>query len=271
MKVAAAINGSIVSTKSALYALHYAKELGYDLVLVHLKNRKDSIEEVENSIKTIMEIGQKFNIETSVQILNEDTDNMIKKYLHEVRIDTLFCSTRRYKEYYTNSFSERLSKMDIPVNLAVVRVVDLSHNDSLGSIALPIKEAKLSVKKFSFLSAMAKAYSSKAEIFSITTMSKNKMVHIDMAHAKQMLEDINFKLRHYLSLSKLIGFNITIKHEFSMNEENSILEHIARSEHQLVIIGAERLSFFSKFLGKEPIEKLLQNASVNTIAFYPRK
>ncbi|MEA3353219.1 MAG: universal stress protein [Campylobacterota bacterium] len=271
MKVIAAVNGSVVSQMSAKYALEYANVLHYDLVLLYIKNKKDPMEDVNETFETLSLEGSKIGVNIETVILKGDPHKAIKDYLLNTNADTLFCSTRRGKDYFTNSFSERLSKAKLPVNLAVVRVVHLAQNNSFESIILPIKESKLSVKKFTFFSVMAKAFDAKTEVYSITTMSKNKMVHIDIKKAKEMLAFINSNLRHYVQLSKILGFHLTIKHEFTLNEENTILEHIARSNHQLAIIGAKRLSFFSRFLGKEPIEKLLQNSSINTIAFYPQE
>ena len=56
-----------------------------------------------------------------------------------------------------------------------------------------------------------------------------------------------------------------------MHEESAILEHIVKSNHKLSIIGAKRLSFFSTFLRREPIEDIMQNSSINTIAYYPKE
>jgi hypothetical protein len=66
-------------------------------------------------------------------------------------------------------------------------------------------------------------------------------------------------------------FRVHIKHSFTNSEANSILTHIAKSDVQLAIIGAKRLSIKSFFSKEIPIEKLMREASVNTIAYYPKE
>lgn len=53
MTVAAAINGQISSKGPALFAMRYAAALGRVLELLHVKNDKDDLEEVESSMDDI--------------------------------------------------------------------------------------------------------------------------------------------------------------------------------------------------------------------------
>ena len=90
MKVIAAINGTIISENSALYALHYAKELEFTLVLLHVKNRKDSIEDVHKSFLRIEKAAQSINVEIEKVILEGSIGKSIKSYISETHVDTLF-------------------------------------------------------------------------------------------------------------------------------------------------------------------------------------
>ncbi len=66
-------------------------------------------------------------------------------------------------------------------------------------------------------------------------------------------------------------FTLYIKHDFTSNETQSILMEIAKSDVQLLVIGAKRLSVSSFFFKEMPIEKLMRDTSVNTIAYYTKE
>jgi len=271
MKVVATINGSITSESMAFYALRYAQSSNFSLFLLHVKNEKDSISEVEASIERITTVALSENIKIQHVILEKSSKQEIKKFLSSINIDTIFCSTRKRKKYIANSFSEVLIEMNLNVDVAVVRIVNISSIRDFGSMTLFIKEDKLSVKKFAFFSTLASAYRADAEIYSVTSMSKYRLSRVDTHEARQRLESINYNLRHYLKLVNFMPFNIHIKHSFTSSEAKSILTHIAKSDVQLAVVGAKRLSIKSFFSKEIPIEKLMREASVNTIAYYPKE
>ncbi len=271
MKVVAAINGSLVSEGSAFLALQYAKEQSLDLLLLHIKNDKDSLESVYSSSKEIKHAAIKEGVECDIVILEGSPRDVVPEYLNNLHVDAFFCSTRVRQRFFTNSFSERLIKMNLNTDIAVVRIVHMHNFKEVDGIVLPIKDAKLSVKKFTFVSTLALAFKSDVEILSLSMTTKNRLAKFDMRKLRERFAHINFELRHYKDLSKLIPFTLRIKHEFSDNETQSILHHIAHSECQLVVVGAKRFSFFSFFRGEKPIETLLRQTSKNMIAYYPKE
>ena len=271
MKVIAAINGSLVSESSAFLALNYAKNQGIDLILLHVKNHKDDISEVQNSASRIKAAADDLQLNCETVILKGHIKEAIKEYLEPLHIDSFFCSTRMHKNFITNSFSEAILKMKLNTNIAVIRIVHSHQFKELSSILLPIKETKLSVYKFTFVSTLASTYKSNVHILSISTTSKNHLAKQTLSTLRERSAHINFQLRHYLNLARLMPFKLNIKHDFSTNESNSILKYMAAHDSQLVIIGAKRLSFFSLFKGEKPIERLMRETSTNLIAFYPKE
>ena len=159
--------------------------------------------------------------------------------------------------------------MNLDVDIAIVRIVKMSNIMDLNSMLLSIKEDKLSVKKFTFFSTIASAYKADGEIYSVTSMSRWKLSKVDMHEARQKLGIINHNLRHYIKLSNFMPFSMHIKHDFTNNGVESLLTRIVKSNTQLVVIGAKRLSVKSFFKKEIPIEKLMREASVNVIAYYP--
>ena len=271
MKVIAAINGTITAESMAFYALKYAQVQGQTLVLLHIENEKDNISEVESSMDRISTIAVSENVQIERVVLNSALKPALKNFLSTIYADIIFCSTRKKKRFIANSFSEILTNMNLKVDIAVVRVVNIYKIMDLNNMMLSIKGDKLSVKKFTFFATLASAYKANTEIYSVSSMSKYKLSRIDMHEAREKLGLINYNLRHYLKLSHYMPFSIHIKHNFTQNEEESILSHIAKSNTELVIIGAKRLSVSSFFQSEMPIEKLMREASVNTIAYYPKE
>ena len=271
MKVIAAINGTVTAESMAFYALKYAQVQNLTLVLLHIKNPKDSISDVELSMDRISTIAISNNIQTEQVILKGSINRAIKNYLEDIFADIIFCSTRKNENFITNSFSLQLTKMNLNVDIAIVRVVKMSNIRDLKRVMLSIREDKLSVKKFTFFSSIVSAYEADAEIYSVSSMSRTELSRVDMHEARERLSLINYNLRHYVKLSHIMKYPLTIKHDFTNNEAKSIFTHIVKSDAQLVIIGAKRLSIKSFFKKEMPIEKLMSEASVNTIAYYPKE
>ena len=271
MKVVASLNGSITSESMAFYALKYAKAQGYTLVLFHVKNKKDSIDDVDASIKRIVTVAGPEHVQTETLILEKSSKSKIKEILSDLHIDTIFCSTRRDKKFISDSFSELLVKMNLDADIAVARIVNISNITEIENIFLSIKTDRLSVKKFTFFSTLASAYKAKGEVYSVTKVSKFRFAKIDIHETRQRLASINYNLRHYKKLSNFMSYDLHIKHDFTSSETQSILSQVAKSDVQLLIVGAKRLSVTSVFSKEIPIERLMRAASVNTIAYYTKE
>jgi len=270
MKVIAAINGTITSESMAFYALRYAKVQNFTLLLLHVENIKDDLDEVKASIERITTVALSEDIQVQHIILKKSSKKEIKNFLSSANVDTIFCSTRKHKKFITDSFSKVLKNMNLKIDVAVVRIVNIMDIKNIKNIVLCIKEDKLSVKKFTFFATLALSYKADGEIYSVTRMSKYRQAIVSLHEARQRLEVINYNLRHYMKLVNFMPFSIHIKHSFADSEEKSILTHIAKSDVQLAVIGAKRLSIKSIFSKEMPIEKLMREASVNTIAYYPK-
>ncbi len=271
MKVIAALNGTITAESMALYALKYAKGQGLPLLLFHSENEKDDLEDVRASMDRISTLALSQEVQTETVILERSSHKTIKTFLSGIDIDIIFCNTRKYKSLISGSFSEALTKMDLNADIAIVRIVNISSIMDIDKMILSIKEDRLSVKKFAFFASLASSYRAESEIYSVSVMSRRALAAVDMHKARTQLGLINYNLRHYMKLSHFMPFTLRIEHGFSQNETKSILTHIAKSTAQLVVIGARRLTV-STILKKEmPIEKLMREASVNTIAYYPKE
>jgi hypothetical protein len=271
MKVIASLNGSITSESTALYALKYAQAQNFTLVLFHIKNQKDDLENVTSSINRISTLAASENIQTETVILEEFDKSTIKEFLITNNTDTIFCSTRKHTKFIKDSFSELLIQMNLNIDIAVVRIVHINNIMDPGNIFLSIKEDRLSAKKFTFFSILASAYEAKGEIYSVTKISKFRLAKIDIHEIRKQLSAINDNLRHYIKLSNFMPFELYIKHDFSPDETQSILSEVAKSDVQLLIVGAKRLSVSSFFSKELPIERLMREASVNTIAYYTKE
>lgn len=60
-----------------------------------------------------------------------------------------------HRSFFENSLSEKLNRISLPANLAVVRVAHVHAVFVTEDILLPIREDRLSVRKFAFFSSLA--------------------------------------------------------------------------------------------------------------------
>lgn len=271
MKVIAAINGTITAESMAFYALKYARGQDFTLLLLHIKNEKDDLNEVNASIKRITTLALAQEVQTESMILEKSSKKAIRTFLSGISVDVIFCSTRKHKSLIRGSFSETLTKMGLEADIAIVRIVNINSTVDIDKMILSIKEDRLSVKKFAFFASLASSYEADAEIYSVSSMSRRTLSEVDMHEARVRLGQINYNLRHYIKLAYFMPFTLHIQHAFTEDEAESILAHIAKSGAQLVVIGARRLSVASLFNRQMPIEKLMSEACVNTIAYYPKE
>ena len=87
---------------------------------------------------------------------------------------------------------------------------------------------------------------------------------------RALLKKINDRLSHYAKLARFMGIPFHIKHAAARNEIDQVLHHLSHHPFQLMIIGGRRLSILSRLLRRKPIERLLHETPINTIAFYDR-
>jgi nucleotide-binding universal stress UspA family protein len=270
MKVIAAVNGLVASEISALYALRYAALYDYTLTLLHIHNPNDDIDEVESSMTLIEKVAEEGKVKTERVFLTGNPVKKIQAHLHDVKTDTLFCSTRMRRTFFENSLSERLSRLALPANLAVVRVARVEDLATTTDIVLPILEDRLSVKKFVFFSSMTRAFEATAEIYSISLADKRQMAALDIGATRDLFQKINARLNHYDQTLKLMNIPGRIKHAIAKNEVDQLLHHLANHEFHLMIIGGRRLSTLSGLFRENSLERIFRYTPTNTIAFYAR-
>ena len=270
MKVIAALNGLVSSDVAALYALRYAALFDYTLCLLHVLNPADRRAEVEMSMAEAEAAAALYGVKTERVFLTGKPAEAIRKYLAAARTDTLFCSTRTHRRFFEDSLSEKLSRLSLPANLAVVRVAHVNAVFVTENILLPIREDRLSAAKFAFFSSLAKAFGAATEIYSIHPTSRRRLAAMDTHTTKMLFQKINTRLSHYANTMKLLDIPLTIKHALTGREIDQILHHAARHDFQLMIIGGRRFSPLSGLFRENPMERLFWHTPVNTIAYYAR-
>jgi len=272
MNVIAAINGQVTSEVAALYGLHFARIQGWPLVLLHVVNPKDSLEAVEKSMANIEKTAAGYGMDCERVMLEGIAADAVMEYLVKNRSEILFCSTRyrQRKKFFNLSFSEKLAAMALPVDLAEVRVVHVHSTLSTERIVMPIKGDRMSVEKFTFFAAMARAYNASGEIYSITVTSRKKRAGLDLGDTRRILQKIDDRLSHYEQLARFMDVPLRFKHAIALNEIDQVLHHLSHNDFHLMIIGGARLSDYGSLARLKPIERLQRSTPVNTIAFYRR-
>jgi hypothetical protein len=269
MKVIALINGQITSEVSAIYALHYAKVNSYELELIHFLNNRDELVAVQRTIMRIKEMAKGYDIACHSDMFNNTVHYLIQ-YTKEHFVDTIFCATRIKKSFFSDSFSSLLIKLPLRANIAIARIVHVSAAMSIDSLLLPIEDDRLSVMKFHFFSSLVQAYEAQYELYSIKKCSTRRLSNMLYEEKKEAAHQINQQLRHYQKLSHFMHQSMHITHTFSPNFAQEVIEKSIHSPHQLIVIGAKRLSFFSPFLKRSSLENIMSKTHLNAIAFYPQ-
>lgn len=270
MKVIAAVNGLITSEVAAFYALRYAAVHGFPLVLLHVKNSKDSLDDVERSMDVIEEAAEIDNVVTERVVLGGDPIKAIRSFVDANRVDILFCSTSKRCRFFEKSLREQLVRSPLSADLAVVQVVRLDTHYLVRNMVLAIQEDRLSVKKFALFASFAKAYKAATEVYSVTLVDAKKLTELDIPLTRSMLRKINDRLSHYVKLACFMDIPLRIKHAVARNEIDQVLHHLSHHDFQLLFVGGRRLTILSRLFRAKPIERLFHEASINTIAFYGR-
>lgn len=265
MVVISLINGSIISETAAIYALKYAKKLEYKYILAHIQG-SDALEDVQKSVQNITKLSTNNGVES--EFISFETLDEFIKFVAIKDIDMLFCSTRHKHTLFDKSFVKSLLKKNIKADLAVLKVVKIGVAQSVDKIILPIRDSKLSVRKFALFASFSLIYDAKSEIYSVDKVRNRNLAKIDLTVQKKKLKEIVFNLRHYLKLSKLMDFKFSIKHDYALQESDVVLSHIAKNEYDLAIVGGHH---DKSFFGGHPIDILFEKPIINTLYFIPHK
>lgn len=271
MIVIAALNGTLTSETAAHYALRYCGVYKFDLHLLHVRNEADPIESVMQSMKNIEMEASRMEIKVEHVLLEGQPLNVLKAYVQKRPVDILFCSTPATRRFFLDSFSDKVTRMRMGCDVAVVRIASLESARRHSSLMLSIRDARLSVQKFVFFASLAKAYEIPAEVYSVSVMNWAALAKLDLASIKRIFRSINQRLGHYQKLAGLADFRFRLKHSVTTSENPQIVHHALRVGHDLVVIGGARLTFMAHLRGARPIEQLMRQTPVNLIAYYPRK
>ena len=265
MRVISLINGSLISETMTVYALNYAKQLNASVNLVYIKGG-DSLKYIMLSVENLKLIADNLGVE--IEYSTFDSLLQFKEFVDEKNVDMLFCSTRQQHTIFDKSFVKSLITQNVKADLAVVKVVKLGNVLAIENIIMPIRETKLSVKKFTLFSTFSLAYNAKSEIYSLDEISSKDMYKVTPKIIKARLKDILFGLRHYLKLLRELGVRFAIKHDFALAEGERVKSHIAKHHYDLAIVGAHpEKALFSH----HPIDILFENPMINTIYYLPHK
>ena len=265
MRVISLINGSLISETMTVYALNYAKQLNASVNLVYIKGG-DSLKYIMLSVENLKLIADNLGVE--IEYSTFDSLLQFKEFVDEKNVDMLFCSTRQQHTIFDKSFVKSLITQNVKADLAVVKVVKLGNVLAIENIIMPIRETKLSVKKFTLFSTFSLAYNAKSEIYSLDEISSKDMYKVTPKIIKARLKDILFGLRHYLKLLRELGVRFAIKHDFALAEGERVKSHIAKHHYDLAIVGAHpEKALFSH----HPIDILFENPMINAIYYLPHK
>ncbi len=263
MRVVSLINSNMICETSSTYALYYAKSLSLKLSLVHIKEN-EKLPLVEKNFVDIKKLATLLEVE--VDLIVYESLQELEQFIINKNVDIVFCSTKHKHSMLEESFVKRVIKLDMRVDLAIVKVVKFATANSVDKIIMPIRGHHLSVNKFTFFSTLVKAYHSKAEIFSVDEIKKYQMASLDAKAIKVKLQDVIFNLRHYFRLADIMDMKFTMKHRYALSEGDEVQAHIAKNSYDLAIVGGHHKK---NFFYHHSVETILEKPIINTIYFIP--
>lgn len=268
MKIAAAINGNMISEKTAEYALFHCSAMKGSLTLFFVQNGRDELNKVQASADRLQSLADKMEISCQFEISKNSVRNFVKQLVSEQKVDLIYCSTRAKKQYFEHSFSEQLVKLKPNCSLAVVKVVSMGSIANVDKVGVYARNQKLKTELFSLSAALSKSLDSKLFLTTNLKEKRQNLLNISSYQQQRKLNLIDQNLKPFLQLCKLIGIRSTIYHlyEDDVNEEH--LAYVLSRNIDLLIFEAYSLPFIPLRLNN-PAEALFKLIPINCVVYYP--
>ncbi len=268
MKIGAAINGSLISERSARYALLHAKAMNAALVLLFNHNTKDSFDKVRDSVERLRKRASEDAVQCSFVESKADSEYFINHSIEEQQLDIIYCSTRAEKSFFEYSFSERLVNSAPSCDVAVVKVVGMQSLSELGRIGLYARNQKLRIDLFNMATSLCKSLDAKLVMTTNIEERKKKLLDLPFRSQRRKLWNADRNLQAYLDLANLIGIKSTIYHLFEEDVKEEQLSYVLSRDIDLLIFEAYKWPFVPLSL-KNPAEELFKRIPVDCILYYP--
>lgn len=268
MKIGAAINGSLISERSARYALLHASAMNAALVLLFNQNAKDEQAKVRDSVERLRKKASEHGVQCSFVESNEASDHFINHVIEEQQLNIIYCSTRAEKSFFEYSFSERLVNSSPNCDVAVVKVAGMQSLSDLGRIGLYARNQKLRIDLFNAASSLCKSLDAKLVVTTNIEERKKKLLDLPFRSQKRKLWNADRNLQAFLDLANLIGIKSTIYHLFEEDVKEEQLSYVLSRDIDLLLFEAYKWPFVPLSL-KNPAEELFKRIPVDCALYYP--
>lgn len=259
----AAVNGSLISENAAKYALNYAKAIKSRVILLHVKNEKDSIEAVDRELAELKQYARQLRVKTQPVIETGNAVSIIRAFIKENRIRTIFCSTRASKRFFERSFSELLTKSRLGVKIAIVKIPVINNLYELSKIGMYAREEKLDPEVFAMASGLSKSLKTDLVANIELKVNSNNMAKMTVAKKRDFIKQSDLKLDAYFKLATMLRTPFTIHHTF--NDDNRFLKEYLISRNIGLLILAETVMPLMSLSAQNPIEKLFKQTPTDCI------
>lgn len=268
MKIAAALNGNMISEKSAEYALLHAHETKGSLLLFFSQNSNDSLQKVDESSNRLIALAKTMNVPCNFISSKETIDTFVTKLVPEHQIDLIYCSTRAEKSFFEYSFSERLVNSKPNCAIAVVKVASMHSIGQLEKIGLYARNQKLKTELFNLSAAFCKSLSSKLVITTNLEEKKEKLMALPFNKKRRKLNLLDKNLKPYIELANLMDLKSTIYRLFKEDIKEEQLVYVLSRNIDMLIFEAYKWPFIPLSI-KNPAEELFKQIPINCIIYYP--
>lgn len=271
MKVAVAINGSLIAEGAAIYAMQYASQLDSRLEVFHIQNPGDQIELVEASISRLRSMAIEKDIHLEVTSIEGEPVSELLRLTKVRHIDTLFCSTRAKKQFiFENSVADSLSRIrKRACHLAVVKIKKINSVYNCQKVGLFGRKGPPDIVQFNLGIGLTRSYNAGLVLGNSLNITQKKWENLAIHNKKNLLRKSDRNFKPYCNICQMMGTPFQIAHMLGEWNHKEIHDYLLSRKINLMILSVTHLPFFTSQLFKNKSENIFHQSPINCLILYP--
>lgn len=272
MRLAVAINGSLIAHHAALLGLRFAQALGANVDVLHVKTEQDDPGEVIRSIDRLSREAAELGVPLEAILLEGgDPVHLVRKVVLENDYPFLFCSTRARKpRLFTESFSEQLVRAERPCHIAVVRVKSMNALLDVNRIALFGDGGLPSFSEFNLGLGLAKAWDARLFLIHSIRISGKKMARLTFSDKRALLKKEDLAFEPFETNARIAKVSATLIHMLEKREWEASNHYLISRGFQLLISKAPAIHGLRWDFESSSEEAFFQTCPINSLIFYAK-
>jgi hypothetical protein len=251
MKIAALLNGTLLSEVTARYALSYAKGLGLTLTFIFVSGEGEELAKFEKSVEKLEETAKTLQVETEKVVLTGAFSEEVLRYSQLFSLDTVFCGWPHDKKH--SKPVQDLLKVGLETDLVFATIhrplkVKTGHKK-----VLLVENKGPDAHAFLLFMGLLKGLKTKGKWLLQTEDSLFK------AHSKS---GVKYQVQPFFQIASMLNLPLEMAQTLVPKTPEELIEYVVSNEVDLMILNT---AYFSP----KASEKIQQTTPINTLIFYP--